>query len=522
MIERKLEAVIEDFNFIDEVWKKYAKENIFLNQKMGIDDFWAKIGDLIQDNTAYMQSENAKSDKEVKNEITDLLIKLKPTVFEAIYYLGIDYWHRKKIGDQEYNIKYIKRIIPPSLEIEQGESYNIALIYDRTRKNIQTYWKYLPSIYDETYGNPYLVREQKLQRGTDKFDIFLGNVIFFLKKIYGKDNIVFREQEQKDDTVKEKEAAEKRPGLKFDNVLSTISIILFETMPDFPGHKNTQYGKWTCERILDIDRTVKVYGEFPKLDYESTIEKLITDYAIEDLFYLDRISFALSEFFTFIENATPLCEETERKILLTFSLLIFLPSKEIQILELENIKMIARTILETQSEANENTNIAMVRLYTDLFIRSIIFPTVVSIAARYFLSNNGSPLELEQMGKQLKELEKYLQNIKNSSKGEKIWETDLFIDIKKKKNSNGREKKYRVLSSKCKSNMKFEEILKMMLNQKNGWKIRTLIEENRTKKSELNFDDPEMQKKNEWKGANKFVLNLMFGFLKDLCLIKTK
>ena len=499
MIEKKLEDVIKEVEYIDNKWLQYSKSNIINKNWEDIDALWESIQSLVCDDKAnpyfddidsfFNRSSEEKYGKIMSKEyLMDVLNELKPIVLCSAYYLGADYIYRNSRYIDVFNIAYIKRIfggiIPQEIASKEDD---FATIYDRIRKNVPSYVSHLREYYDPDYVNPYTIKGQKerheLVTGRKGFDLFLGNVIRFLRKIYNINDTDLKEGKHiVSDPVE---------WNKFNNVLLTITLILFEAIPSLPAHKNTEYGNWTCERIMDIDEKNQLYKNYSKLGIDSSIEKIITEYAIEDLFHLERISFALEQYYSFIDKMDDLngrngscskqyTEEMDRVYLNICSLLIFMPSVGVSRFFSHDIE----SLLKAHTFQSENTEASVMGPLLRIFaITAVIFPSVAAVFNRaWYLDNDNAFLSVEHAKERIKLLEIYINSANYTrllSENDKIWNSDKFITLRRKKNLKGKVNEYKVLSPQYTINFPFEKSMNILLSQFSWWNLRTIIDRNK-------------------------------------------
>lgn len=491
MIEKKLEDVIEEVEYIDDKWLQYSRSNILNKDWQDIDALWESICLLACDDEVnpYLADISVIFDtfpKEVygkimsKEYLEELLKELKPIVLYSAYYFGADYIYRNSGKIDVFNVAYIKRILGDIIpqEIASNED-DFATIYDRIRKTVPSYTSHLREYYAPEYINPYAVKMQKEQHysatGREKFDLFLGNIILFFFKIYNiNDTALKYGKHTVGNSIK---------WNRLNNVLLTITLILFETIPSLPAHKNTDHGNWTCERIMEIENKIKLYKGQGKLGIESSIGKIITEYAIEDLFHLERISYALEQYYTFIDkiydsglSINEVYDKNSDRTLLTIcSLLVFLPSVGISKLCLQDINSLLKAYI-FQSEKNMTTVMGpLLRIFA---ITGVIFPSIVAIFNRAWYT----VLSTEHVKDRISLLEKYISVSKYTnilSDNKKIWESDKFLTRKRKKNLRGKLNEYKVLSPQYTQYFSFETSMKILLDQIAWWNLRTIIDRNK-------------------------------------------
>ena len=314
MIEDRLEMIVDDCN-------KCVNVNWFYDMQTYKEAFsttpqavWETLKNVFERQilVPYKKSPLLGKDKNFEAYFNELL----PSVFLSTYYYGIDYLYRQQ-GTTPYNYNYIKNIVGQVWELQDEADFDdISTIFDRTRKKVPAFITSLKEVQDENYRNPYLVKRQKeFQRSNyerETYNLFLGNCISFLKKICMIEREVDAKYYSRQVTNNSK--------IVVNNVLSTLTLLLFEAIPDLPAHKNTISGNWTVERILDLDNLLWRYDEFAKVGISNKnkeFDRLLTQFAIEDLFHLKRISDAIYLYLDYLKEHPNLPQNVQQKILLT-------------------------------------------------------------------------------------------------------------------------------------------------------------------------------------------------------------
>ena len=499
MIEKKLEDVIKDVAYIDDQWLIYSLCNILNKDWKDIDALWNSICSLVCDDkiNPYLKDISDIFDTFPEEEygkimskeyLKEILKELKPIILYSAYYLGADYIYRNSGNIDVFNTAYLKRIfgdkIPPDIASKEDD---FTTIYDRIRKSVPSYISHLREYYSPNYINPYAINKQKerhgLVTGRDDFNLFLGNIILFLHKIY---NINDTDLKYGKHTI-----SNSVKWNKLNNVLLTVTLLLFETMPDLPAHKNTDHGNWTCERIIDMDAKTELYKNYCRLGIDSSIEKTITEYAIEDLFHLDRISFALEQYYTFIDklnNSDMLngskdkqyIEELDSIYLKICSMLVFMPSVGVSKLFSEDIENLLKVYT---IESEKNMTSVMGPLFRIFTLNGVIFPSVAALFARaWYLNADNSILSPEHVKERVWELEKYIGDLNCPgilSENKKAWNTDRFVELIRKKNRKGNSKKFKTPASPYAQHLSFEASTGILLNQFSWWNYRNIIVRNK-------------------------------------------
>ena len=541
MIERKLQDVAKDFENNDDNWLNCTQKYLSDELSKTPEEIWQKLHQtLLDDDLKPFWAEVYIDGK----DLDCIFEQLKPIVFLSVYYYGIDYIYRKQ-GMETYNYQYIHNIIGNDFRLQRKKKNSATdisskeilpkkfseeltaskdSIYDDTRKKVEKFFNTLMTTYDEGYVNPHLVKEQRnLQIRKNKrkeFNLFLGNIITFMKKIYTVDDARLYSSSNKD------KVPQKDQWKHFNNVLSTLTLILFEIIPDLPTHKNTQFGRWTFERMIDIDEVLSWYEPYTKLGISNGnrgFDKLLMLYAEEDLFHLNRINNAFKQYWEYLKCYPNMDASVQKNVILAFSLLIYLPSQSLQPFFLPTIKTIADMFRDEKSV--EQNNILKL-LSPILLIRGVLLPFLISGMTKYmYCREDNEPLEDEKVVAGYKEIslaltgEKYLPLFERVTR---IWENPGIV-IKQKRNKNPSKTEapqdFHILNKISENDIPFEKIIELMLNQAMGWRNKTLQDENRGKLSNILFENETMLLKHQKMDAFTFVNGCIYGFLEDTEII---
>ena len=197
-----------------------------------------------------------------------------------------------------------------------------------------------------------------------------------------------------------------------ENYLTSLTPILFQITDCIAGHKNAKYGYVSAERIDDIDLAIKDWcdyactehslceylgGNKSKYPAQKSIDKLLINWALEDLIKRKKLNMALQVGFQYIVDNGILSNRKNKrihqKIFSACSFLLYYPLPSL----LESHKADVNKYLDRiiGKEGSNSDDYALTRL---LLFADVLFPCITySMAVLLFckVENNAHDLDLE-------------------------------------------------------------------------------------------------------------------------------
>lgn len=474
MIERKLTDIIDDFEFIPSKLQR-AFENQKFSPEVPLKSCWTNFSKLLLDEQFNAFWGNIGFFD--KNRIKELFQQLEPVVLAVAMYFGMDYLFDTLHAEESitYNYNTILNLMPNVKRESESSSCSEDIIlrnvYDTFRKQVVQATKNTTSFLDPAAVNPYQVIEQKSKYSDTRYHDQKHELISFFPEIP-----LYLHQALKS------AGAESEKQIAFHSLLKLLPFLLMKADKYLPGHKNTMSGTWTVKFMYELDALISEYNkpEYAVLSYgqaDDGFPELLMWFGVEDLFHLNRLSYALAKYYDFTDEKT-LTKKQSRVIASFFSVLVYLPSVEIQDLLLKDVDACANAYLNPK-QADEEDTLSLARL---LSVGSIILPSVLCLFMRALYTNQGV-LDVETIKQRINEFRNDKELLEKT--------VNTFIDSEKvwnDKNYYAQTVEYKCANHEGKR-IKFSAVKRSRLSDKELLLLFTNHEKNRFKNDTITFSN---------------------------------
>jgi len=421
MIELNLENLLKDYNYIDNDLYKYnnaIEKSADRKEMISVEQCWNKMVDVFG-NLTMTKLYNPKHLRQ------DLNMWLKPGLMIAAYYFGQDYMYRKNGREEHYGVKYLNRFLK-DLDIPGKKSRNgddegchmrvVSLFKEQEDYAQKQIYNILENHFGGKWTNPWFAKND--------LNCFCPNVQNYLDKMYSGISC--------------------EKGWKyFHNYLTSLTPILFDSLHCLSYHKNTDGCSWSIERIRELDRNIKLYMQRPYVEEgdsksivysehkisDNRINRILLEWAAEDLFGLNRMSLAFQLCNDFLRLNLFDDTEKDRKDLMDFILCKTICSLPLPI---ENLpKWHKSSLLSWRSGMHANLPLEHEDLkdLVELFAIPVVYQQALIIFLRYLYGDREGEYE-DNIKKHRSELRDYILSYSYKPKPEfvkeHVWDRDAL------------------------------------------------------------------------------------------------
>lgn len=437
--------------------------------------------------------------------LTDIMSDMKPLAALYCCYFAMDYIYRhEENGERRLDFSSIREFYSCTENAERE-------IYNTLRRQKSTIGK-VKEFKDPKFYNPRIAKnyEDTKKENADKSKrkyyeshIYNGNIIEYLQKsCYLKDNNLF-----------------------MTDLVPSITYICLRTVGDLPNGGNTNKSSEAISvNILDnIDNEIRgglIYagddGETFYKTFQSRIinyhtsdamGKLINMAAVDDVFKMERLNQALKLYAEAAIKDKTAPAEKDFAVATVCSLLLYIPQPLIDKFSIIIKRIIEFIIADDIKQAFESLNIVF-------SFTAVVFPYTIGLLGVLMFLDAIKEKNTANIKNRIKEMERYLQGEEYdtlysalTTDRKRTWSDDQYVFSVPVDKGNGR--KNTVTDWKNKNKYSLNEIIGIMLNQKNGIaKSRTLVDENytdflgRCKNSEMYL---------KYRGVYKEISNRLFS-----------
>lgn len=387
MVEQKLEVVINNLRYLPDILEKEFS-GMELSPGLSISDCWdCMVHTLLTPKLEPFWKHCGFTDSKT---VTALLNALRSAVLTACIYYGINHRFDSQFSKEEpeyfslLNTSYIKHLFGFSYLSRSASSQKphpdscieFSEIEEKSKKTLQN----AARIYDPYAINPLQVKRQLDSYASEKkgktLTGYFPEIDLFLQRVCG--NIVPEDRESDGKMLKGWLRYDEGP-IRFHTPLWAVFFLLTYHGSYLPGHRNTDQGGVTLHSLADLDISIQeIYKKMisanllaPEAD--GKFSKLLTDYGLEDLLHLNRLSGAVKQCIDYVHDKEVKRDKKEF-LPLIFSTLVYAPSLEVQDFMKNDVALFADAVL--YEPRGEVLFPAMQRV---LSISSIVFPSLVCI-----------------------------------------------------------------------------------------------------------------------------------------------
>ena len=434
MVEQKLDDVIDNLRYLPDILEKEFT-GMELSPDLSVSDCWNHmVQTLGAPQLAPFWAHCGFTDPET---ITALLGALRSAVLTACIYYGVDYQFdcNSRKGEpayfQVFGFPYMKHLFGDNYHgFSASASSRPYRDYNDVRRKIEAGLQNAARIYDPLGFNPLLIQRQREDYASRNKKNILSNyfpeINLFLLKVCG--NIVPESRELNGKKLKGWLRYDKGRAY-FHTPLWAVFFLLAYHEDYLPGHKNTYQGKLTMHSLANLDMSIQeLYQAMDSAnllapEVDKVFSSLLTDYALEDLLHLNRLSGALKQCIDYVHDKK--VKQVKKDFLpLVFSTLVYAPSLEVQDFMKTDVELFADAVLYEPSK--EEHFPAMQRV---LSISSIVFPSLVCIFSRLLYLQKGqiSPVLLDERLSRISS-DDLIRELKSSfSRKGKTWDDPLYF-----------------------------------------------------------------------------------------------
>ena len=340
MVEERLESIVELKKYLPLELRSIVNELSCLPTEE-VAECWDKLADALY---RYSLWETLGYDEKETRKLVGLF---RPVILLAMQFLAMDYLEINFLNEGQMTEGFAIKAIDNMLDISATAEKDARDIYNNFRKKLVKVYENTLTMVDPAHSNPFLLDKQNqvyLEKGRHiKRESFFPQIDFYLLKAFPDwdkfiiyfDNLKKSLEDGKISTEADKFILPKSfPQLTF-KIISISSLL--------PGSDYVRRGYWDLSSLSSISSEPDPF-EYSKETDKDEANTLI-DYGYEDLFHLNRISYAIKKCIDYFEKQQSKIEKKRQKeIVGLFGSLINCPSVSIAEFLLEDVEAVADKI----------------------------------------------------------------------------------------------------------------------------------------------------------------------------------